>query len=300
MNKKELIEELLADLCILHNDGLPNLRSDMSISYISEFFNERGMWETGQMIIENHFEDDKQFKNPALNKVIRYKTVIGDEAEGKVGNLLRRPDTEDAYKKAVATLGGKDSDTYKKAMDDLGGEGQPNRDIEGDREKKDSGEAGGEQPQTATAFDPKTKGGRAYLKGLPDTDPAKPDSMKDDSEETLSAGGVVYPVGGGYYADSPGGAAKYRKATEEGVDKMDFRYILEAEDLVGTQVVKKVAGNGGETVSLVVIGDVKDNINNLKISDKVIGTNIAKADKYIDNSEADESTKKVENSCHRY
>jgi hypothetical protein len=42
-----------------------------------------------------------------------------------------------------------------------------------------------------------------------------------------------------------------------------------------------------------VIGDVKDNINNLKISDKVIGTNIAKADKYIDNSEADESTKKV-------
>jgi hypothetical protein len=91
----------------------------------------------------------------------------------------------------VATLGGKDSDTYKKAMDDLGGEGQPNRDIEGEREKKDSGEAGGEQPQTATAFDPKTKGGRAYLKGLPDTDPAKPAGMNDSVKEVIIALGEL-------------------------------------------------------------------------------------------------------------
>jgi hypothetical protein len=262
MNEKELIEELLADLCILHTDGLPNLQSDVSISYISEFFNKRGMWERGQTLIENLFEDDKQFKNPELNKVISYKTVNGDDAEGKVGNLLRRPDTEDAYKKAVATLGGEDSDSYKKAMDDLGGEGQPDRDIEGEREKKDdSGEAGGgEEPETGTAFDPKTKGGTAYLKGLSDTDPAKPANMKDDSEETLSAGGVVYPVGGGYYADSPGGKPKYRKATDENVDLTDFRYILEAESVVGKEVVKKVVtvddkNTSTETIPLVVTGD---------------------------------------------
>jgi len=254
MNETELIEELLADLCILHTDGLPNLQSEKSISYISEFFNKRGMWERGQTLIENLFEDDKQFKNPDLNKVIKYKTVNGDDAEGKVGNLLRRPDTEDAYKKAVATLGGEDSDSYKKAMDDLGGEGQPNRDIEGEREKKDDG-GDGEEPQTGTAFDPKTKGGVAYLKGLPDTDPAKPANMKDDSEETLSAGGVVYPLGGGYYADTPGGKPKYRKATDENVDLTDFRYILEAESVVGKQVVKKIAKSKGKSAKLDVIGD---------------------------------------------
>jgi len=184
MNKKELIEELLADLCVLHKDGLPHLRSEKSISYISEFFNERGMWETGQMIIENLFEDDKQFKNSDLNKVIKYKTVNDEDAEGKVGNLLRRPKEEDAYIQAVAALGGKDSDRYKKAMDDLGAEGQPNRDIEKEREKgeKASGGVGGEEPQTGTAFDPETKGGAAYLKNLPDEDPAKPDSMKNNDD----------------------------------------------------------------------------------------------------------------------
>jgi hypothetical protein len=289
MNEKELIEELLADLCILHTDGLPNLQSERSISYISEFFNKRGMWETGQMIIENLFEDDKQFKNPALNKVIKYKTVNGDDAEGKVGNLLRRPDTEDAYKKAVATLGGEDSDTYKKAMDDLGGEGQPDRDIEGEREKKDDA-GGGEEPETGTAFDPKTKGGAAYLKGLPDTDPAKPKSMKDDSEETLSAGGVVYPVGGGYYADTPGGKPKYREATEEGVDKMDFRYILENDD-EGKDVVKKIADTGGETKTLTVIGDEEK--EKYKNTTEQIQKNKQKNQRYLNNTKGITSTQNI-------
>jgi hypothetical protein len=185
MNNNELIEELLADLCILHNDGLPNLKSDASISYISQFFNERGMWETGKMIIENLFEDDKQFKNPDLNKVIKYKTVNGDDAEGKVGNLLRRPKEEDAYIQAIKALGGEESDRYKSAMDDLGAEGQPNRDIEGEREdgEDESGEVGGEEPQTGTAFDPETKGGKDYLENLPVGDPARKNP-------------IVYPVGG--------------------------------------------------------------------------------------------------------
>ncbi len=184
MNNNELIEELLADLCILHNDGLPNLRSDKSISYISEFFNERGMWETGQMIIENLFEDDKEFKNPDLNKVIPYTNVNGKKAEGKVGNLLRRPDHEDAYKQALASLGGKDSDRYKKAMDDLGAEGQPNRDIEGEREKGEekSGEVGGEEPETGTALkDP------AYQKQI-EREKEIQDKLDADKDKTTNAG----------------------------------------------------------------------------------------------------------------
>ena len=90
MNKQSIIEELIDDLCLLTNDGLPDLKSSQTLSYISEFFTMRGMSEYGNNLIQNLTEAD-QFSNPALNKVIKYKTVNGEDAEGKVGNLLRRP-----------------------------------------------------------------------------------------------------------------------------------------------------------------------------------------------------------------
>jgi len=278
MNKQALIEELIDDLCLLSNDGLPDIKSSEALSYISEFFTSRGMGEVGMNLIQSLTEAD-QFKNPALNKVIKYKTVNGEDAEGKVGNLLRRPKEEDAHQKALKALGGEGSDTYKKAMGDLGGENQPGRDIEKEKEKKEEPTTAGEEPAEKeqpkpNGFDPNTSGGKAYLDGLPDNDPAKPDSMKSDSEETLSAGGLVYSVGGGYYADTPGGEPKYKKPTDEGIDKNDFKYILESEG----EVVKKVADSDGETVSLVVIGDdeketAKDaveaaKVNNLSAAEK--------------------------------
>ena len=174
MNKQALIEELIDDLCLLSNDGLPDMKSSEALSYISEFFTSRGMSEYGNNLIQNLTEAD-QFSNPALNKVIKYKTVNGEDAEGKVGNLLRRPKEEDAHQKALKALGGEDSDTYKKAMDDLGGENQPTRDIEKEKEKKEepAGEAPAkEEPPKPSAFDPNTSGGKDYLEGLPENDPA--------------------------------------------------------------------------------------------------------------------------------
>ena len=135
MIKQSIIEELIDDLCLLTNDGLPDLKSSQSLSYISEFFTSRGMSEVGNNLIQSLTEAD-QFSNPALNKVIQYKTVNGEDAEGKVGNLLRRPKEEDAHQKALAAIGGEGSDTYKKAMDDLGGENQPQRDIEKEKQNK--------------------------------------------------------------------------------------------------------------------------------------------------------------------
>ena len=288
MTKQSIIEELIDDLCLLTNDGLPDLRSSQSLSYISEFFTSRGMSEIGNKLIQSLTEAD-QFSNPALNKVIQYKTVNGEDAEGKVGNLLRRPKEEDAHQKALAAIGGEGSDTYKKAMDDLGGENQPQRDIE--KEKEKSADAGAEAPAEKeqpkpNAFDANTPGGKAYLDGLPDNDPAKPDSMKADSEKTLSAGSVVYSVGGGYYADTPGGAPKYRKPTEEGIDKNNFKYILESE----TEVVKKVA-DSGETVSLVVIGD--DEKEKHKNTTEQIQKNKQKNQKYLNNTKGITSTQNI-------
>jgi hypothetical protein len=187
MTKQAIIEELIDDLCLLSNDGLPDMKSSEALSYISEFFTMRGMSEVGMNLIQNLTEAD-QFKNPALNKVIQYKTVNGEDAEGKVGNLLRRPKEEDAHQKALKALGGEGSDTYKKAMDDLGGENQPGRDIEKEKEKKEepAGEAPAETEQPKpNAFDPNTPGGKDYLEGLPDNDAAKPDSMKAETDAEL-------------------------------------------------------------------------------------------------------------------
>ena len=196
MTKQSIIEELIDDLCLLTNDGLPDLRSSQSLSYISEFFTSRGMSEYGNNLIQNLTEAD-QFSNPALNKVIKYKTVNGEDAEGKVGNLLRRPKEEDAHQKALKALGGEGSDAYKKAMDDLGGENQPQRDIE--KEKEKSADAGAEAPAEkeqpkSNAFDANTSGGKDYLMGLPDNDPAKPDEYKDDEDgkgDTMEDDGEV-------------------------------------------------------------------------------------------------------------
>lgn len=167
-----MIEQILEEWSYRVNDGMPNPNNPQHINQLSIVLDELGLSEIKNQLINNLLkEDDKQFKNPALNKVIKYKNVNGQDSEGKVGNLLRRPDDEDAYKKAVATLGGEDSDTYKKAMIDLGGENQPGRNIEKEKEKKDGGEKQQTQPETGTSLNPTTKSGKSYTKQLSPTDP---------------------------------------------------------------------------------------------------------------------------------
>ena len=191
MNKQAIIEELIDDLCLLSNDGLPDMKSSEALSYISEFFTMRGMSEVGMNLIQ-HLTEADQFPNPALNKVISYKTVNGEDAQGKVGNLIRRPKEEDAHQKAIAALGGEGSDTYNQAMGDLGGEGQPaaaQQEQPPAPEEQPVAAAGEEQPAPAPApaipiFDPNTPGGMDYLKGLPDSDPAKPEELKGEKEAT--------------------------------------------------------------------------------------------------------------------
>ena len=153
MNINDFIDELITELAFRTESGIPDLKNRTHLNLLSEILIEWGMGEleTPLMWALLNEDDVKQFKNPTLNKVIKYKNVNGDDAEGKVGNLLRRPKEEDAHIQAVKALGGEDSDGYKKAMDDLGAEGQPQRDIEKERER--GGDVGqDQQPQTGTAL----------------------------------------------------------------------------------------------------------------------------------------------------
>jgi hypothetical protein len=184
MTLSELIKEILSEWGCRVDDGMPNPKNPKHLRELVEVLEVMGLSSIKNELIGNLLEADT-FKNPALNKVISYKSVNGEDAEGKVGNLLRRPKEEDAYKQAAATLGGEDSDTYKKAMKDLGGEGQPQKDAEAEEDEGDgkSGEEK-EQPKTGTALDPNTPAGKDFTDQLSPTDSAYtgPDKDKDSVE----------------------------------------------------------------------------------------------------------------------
>jgi hypothetical protein len=172
MTLSELIKEILSEWGCRVDDGMPDPKNPQHLRELRDVLEVMGLSSIKNELIGNLLEGDN-FKNPALNKVISYKSVNGEDAEGKVGNLLRRPSEEDAHKQAVSALGGEDSDTYKKAMKDLGGEGQPEKKAE--KEKEGDGKSGEEkeQPKTGTALNPNTSAGKSYIDSLPDTDLAK-------------------------------------------------------------------------------------------------------------------------------
>ena len=189
MTQHQFIVELLAELSYRSDEGYPILSKVSHQQILEDILEEWGFSELKGELIQNLMEasEDRPFKNPDLNKEIEYTNAVGDRAKGKVGNLIRRPKEEDAYKQAMRALGGEDSDRYKKAMTDLGGENQPGRDIEKEREAGDSQPAGQEpQPERGTAVSPDTPQGREYRKGLSKNDPAKARNINKESSKIIA------------------------------------------------------------------------------------------------------------------
>ena len=169
MNLSELINEILSEWAYRVEDGMPNPKnpthikelgivlSEMGLSHIKNTLIENLLTEKGKTPEKHVVEADKQFKNPVLNKSIKYKNAKGEDAEGLVGNLLRLPAEHPGRKAAERLLppdGSEERDTINK---DLGGENQPEKPEEPTADK-----GGGEQqPQedpiqkAAPMFDPK-------------------------------------------------------------------------------------------------------------------------------------------------
>lgn len=209
MDINELIDVILLELSFRTNEGYPDFKKPEHISLLSEILDEFGLSEIKSDLINNLISEEEKepFKNPVLNKVIRYKNVAGEDAEGRVGDLIRRPAEEEAHQKAKAELDRMSDEDRKRANDELGTQGQQGRDLDKERETGSdvsTGEESGvedEVPETGAALSPKTKGGSEYLQNLPVGDPARKNK-------------IVYSVGGGYYSDTPDGIPKYRKVEE--------------------------------------------------------------------------------------
>ena len=168
-----MIEEILNEWAYRLDSGMPNPKNPQHIRELAEVLDEMGLSSIKNELIQNLMEagEDKNFKNPILNKVVQYKDKNGKDKEGKVGNLLRNPE-DSPGRKAAERLLPKDGTPERDAINnELGGEGQPNRDIEKEKEKKSGGEEkGGAQPETGTSL--KGKAGDDYRQNLPKNDPA--------------------------------------------------------------------------------------------------------------------------------
>ena len=169
MNLSELINEILSEWAYRVEDGMPNPKnpthikelgivlSEMGLSHIKNTLIENLLTEKGKTPEKHVVEADKQFKNPVLNKSIKYKNAKGEDAEGLVGNLLRLPAEHPGRKAAERLLPPDGSEERDSINKDLGGENQPEKPEEPTADK-----GGGEQqPQedpiqkAAQMFDPK-------------------------------------------------------------------------------------------------------------------------------------------------
>ena len=169
MNVSQLINEILTEWAYRVDDGMPNPKnpthikelgivlSEMGLSHIKNQLVENLLTEKGKTPEKHVVEADKQFKNPILNKSIKYKNSKGEDTDGLVGNLLRLPAEHPGRKAAERMLppeGSEERDTINK---DLGGENQPEK-PEAPTDDKGGGE---QQPQedpiqkAAPMFDPK-------------------------------------------------------------------------------------------------------------------------------------------------
>tara|TARA_B110000503_G_scaffold7399_1_gene10016 strand:- start:4446 stop:6695 length:2250 start_codon:yes stop_codon:yes gene_type:complete len=190
MEKNEFILELLHELSYRSDEGYPILSKQSHIYLISEILDEWGFSDIKNELIQNLTEagEEKKYKSPALNKVVKYTDREGNKKEGLVGSLLRLAKDQPGRIAAEAALPADGTPEREKINNELGGEGQPNRNIEKEKEDKADVEAGaGEAPATEEPPQPGVfagQGGDSYRAGLSKDDPAYEKSKND--ETTLS------------------------------------------------------------------------------------------------------------------
>lgn len=168
MTISQLINEILTEWAYRVNDGMPNPKNPTHLKELGVVLSEMGLSHIKTDLVENLLtekgktpepvvEEEGTFKNPVLNKSIKYKNTKGEDVEGIVGNLLRLPKEHPGRKAAEALLPPEGSDERDALNKDLGGQNQPTKPGEDKAGKGD--EEGGQQEdpikKAAAMFDPK-------------------------------------------------------------------------------------------------------------------------------------------------
>ena len=206
MNLSQLINTIISEWAYRVDDGMPNPKnpthlkelgivlSEMGLSHIKNDLVENLLTEKGKTPEKHVVEADKQFKNPILNKSVKYKNAKGEDSEGLVGNLLRLPKEHPGRKAAERMLPPEGSDERDTINKDLGGENQPQK----PEAPKDATGGGEEQPaqedpiqKAAPMFDPKLD--PAMGKRLDKEKEIQTQLAKDDEEQDAESKKEVEP-----------------------------------------------------------------------------------------------------------
>jgi hypothetical protein len=122
MNHSQLIDELLQELS--YRVGIVDIYNEEQQSIMSEILTEWGEFEAKETIFRFLNEDDeKRFKNPILNRKIKYVGKDGKEKEGLVGNLLTSPKDSPGRIEAEKQLPPEGSDARDAINQEIGSQG---------------------------------------------------------------------------------------------------------------------------------------------------------------------------------
>lgn len=143
MKFEEFLEEVLLELSVRVNEGIPNLKNPKHIQILSEIFDELELYEIKNEVISNLLNEEDTFRNPILNRTVTYKDKDNNEKEGLVGNLLRLKKDTPGRDAAERVLSGVSDEDRKEINKELGGDTPQNQPQDGG----DKQPTKGEQPQ---------------------------------------------------------------------------------------------------------------------------------------------------------
>jgi hypothetical protein len=119
MTVEQIINEILIEWAYRVNNGTPSPKNSEHISVLSEVLSEMGLSAIKDELLENLIGEETKYKNPVLNKIIKYKSDSGEDKEGIVGNLLRlKKGTpgRDAAEKTLPPEGTPERDSMNKEL----------------------------------------------------------------------------------------------------------------------------------------------------------------------------------------
>ena len=241
MDYKEIIDKLVRELS--YRVGVPNIENKEHQSIMSEILSEWGEFDVKQTIFEFLTEDPRKFKNPILNRTVKYKDKNGNEKEGIIGNLLTSP---------------KDSPGRIEAEKMLPADGTPERDAinkevgsQGTDKKIDSpkGNSTNTTDDTQTTQGSAVKPGSDYAKKSKELEDRvnKKDKKSDKKEVPTLDRSNFDKKDPKKYKDNPDGPT--RKAIYDDLNNGKIDVLSEYQDGVSVNRTKRIAGAGGKKAS---------------------------------------------------
>jgi len=191
MNKTEFIDDLITELAYRTHSGIPDLANGQHITLLGEILAEWGMGEIGDELIQylteaDKNEDDKDYTHKAYGYFVRTTEKDKEDAQ-----IYRRDDNG-----KYIPVDRDEYDEKAKEQGELGSTTQGGGDAD-----DSSAETNSAADVRGSSLNPSTDAGKEYVQNLPVGDPARRNP-------------IVYPIGGGYYSDTPDGEPMYKKVEE--------------------------------------------------------------------------------------